>query len=241
VAPLLGGAALIAIAVVVEARSPAPLIPLRFFTNRTRVGANLVSLIDAATFIPYFYLLTLFEQQVLHYSPLHGGLSYLPLGVGLSVGIGLGTALMPRLAVKPLLTAAPLGMAAGLALTSGIGIGTSYAGGILPGMLVLAVFVGMGFPALTNAALHQVTGQDSSLAAGVQSATQAVGGALGVACLVTLALRQTDSQVTNGVLPNIAATHGYALSLRIGAVLLAASALLVVITLEKVTAQPQIT
>ncbi len=105
-------------------------------------------------------------------------------------------------------------------------------------MLVLAVFAGMGFPALTNAALHQVTGQDSSLAAGVQSATQAVGGALGVACLVTLALRHTNSQVTNGVLPNIAATHGYALSLRIGAVLLAASALLVVITPEKGTAQP---
>ena len=59
----------------------------------------------SSAFFSYFFLLTLFEQQVLHYSPLKGGLSYLPFGLTIGVGIGLGTALMPRIGVKPLLAA----------------------------------------------------------------------------------------------------------------------------------------
>lgn len=80
--PLLAGVGLLGAFVVVEARSPAPLIPLGFFTNRTRVVANLVTVLFTAGFFTYVFVLTLFEQQVLHYSPLRSGLSYLPLGLG---------------------------------------------------------------------------------------------------------------------------------------------------------------
>jgi len=86
----LGGVGLVAAMVVVESRSRAPLIPLRFFANRTRVGANVVTLFFTAAFFTYFFLLTLFEQQVLGYSPLTGGLSYLPFGVAIGAGMGLG-------------------------------------------------------------------------------------------------------------------------------------------------------
>jgi len=237
--PLLGGVALVAAAVAVESRSAAPLIPLRFFTNRTRVVANVAALLFSSAFFTYFFLLTLFEQQVLGYSPLQGGLSYLPFGVGIGAGIGLSTALMPRLGVKPLLSAGFLGAAAGLLMTSWIHVGTSYAGGVLPGMIVLGVFSGLTFPAGINAALHQVTGQDASLASGVQNAMQAVGGALGLACLVTLALRHAAGQIRHGVLPGVAATHGYVLSFRIGAALLAAGGVGVLVLLEHVTAQPR--
>jgi hypothetical protein len=117
----------------------------------------------------------------------------------LGAGMGLGTALMPRVGVKPVLSAAFFGAAAGLLLTSGIGPGASYAGGILPGMLVLGMSAGLSFPAILNAALHQVTGQDSSLASGVQSAMQQAGGALGLACLVALAVRHAAAQVRHVV------------------------------------------
>ncbi|HEX9537794.1 MAG TPA: MFS transporter [Streptosporangiaceae bacterium] len=237
--PLLGGAALLAVTVVVEARSPAPLIPLRFFTNRTRVVANFVTLFGTSAFFSYVFLLTLFEQQVLGYSPLTGGLSYLPLGAGIGLGIGLGTALMPRLGVKPLLSVGFFGAAAGLLMTSRIHVGISYPSGILPGMIVLSVFIGLTFPATTNAALHEVTGQNSSLASGVQTAMQQVGGALGLACLVTLALRHAAGQIHHGVPPAVAVTHGYALSFRIGAALLAIGGVLVLVLLEHVTAQPR--
>jgi EmrB/QacA subfamily drug resistance transporter len=237
--PLLGGVGLLAAMVVVEARSPAPLIPLGFFGNRTRVVANFMTLFFTSAFFAYFFLLTLFEQQVLGYSPLRGGLSYVPFGIGIGAGIGIGTALMPRLGVKPLLAGGFLGAAAGLLLTSGVDVGTGYAGGVLPGMVVLGVFSGIVMPAGANAALHGVTGQDSSLASGVQTTVQQVGGALGLACLVTLALRHAAGQVRHGVLPGVAATHGYVLSFRIAAALLAVGAFLVLMLLEQVTAQPR--
>jgi EmrB/QacA subfamily drug resistance transporter len=234
--PLLGGVALILLMVLIEARSKAPLIPLSFFANRTRVVANLVSLFNTAAFFSYVFLMTLFEQQVLGYSPLKGGLSYLPLGITIGLGVGLSTALMPRLGVKTLLWIGFLGAAVGLFIASGIDVHSSYVGGVLPGMVVLGLFSGIIMPATSNASLHGVTRQDSSLASGVQNAMLQVGGALGLATLVTLALRYSGSQIQHGTAPAVAATHGYALSLRIAAILLAVGGVLVLGLLEKVRA-----
>jgi EmrB/QacA subfamily drug resistance transporter len=232
--PLLAGVVLLVTMVRTEARSGAPLIPLEFFTNRTRVVTNVVSLFFAASFFSYFFLLTLFEQQVRGYSPLRGGLSYLPFGISISAGIGISTALMPRLGVRTLLVTGFVGCAAGLALTSGLGPGSSYLGGVLPGMVVLGLFSGVSFPAIGNSALHGVTGEDSSLASGVQSAMNQIGGALGLACLVTLALRHSAGQVHAGVAAAAAAVHGYVLAFRIGTVLLVVGGVLVLALLERV-------
>jgi MFS family permease len=237
--PLLGGAALLGLMILVEARSEEPLIPPVFFTNRTRVVTNFVTLFFSSAFFSYFFLLTLFEQQVLGYSPLTGGLSYLPFGVSIGAGIGVGTALMPRLGVRVLLGVGFFGCAVGLFLTSGIAVHSSYASGVLPGMIVLGLFSGLTFPTASNAALHQVTGQDASLASGVQSAMQQVGGALGLSCLVTLALRHAAGQIRVGIRPAVASTHGYALAFRVGSVLLIVGGILVLFLLERVAATPR--
>jgi EmrB/QacA subfamily drug resistance transporter len=237
--PLLAGAGLGVLTVWIEAHSQAPLIPLQFFRNRTRVVTNFVALFFAAAFFSYFFLLTLFEQQVLGYSPLAGGLSYLPFGLSIGAGMGLGTALMPRIGVKPLLLVGFLGGAVGLFLVGGIDVHSSYVGGVLPGMIVFGLFSGISFPASGNASLHEVTGQDASLASGVQSAAQSVGGAIGLSCLVTFALRHASGQIHRGVLPSIASTHGYALAFHIGAVLLVIGGVLVLVLLERVVATPR--
>jgi hypothetical protein len=104
-------------------------------------------------------------------------------------------------------------------------------------MVVLALFCGLSFAPTMNAALHQVTGQDSSLASGVQNTMQQVGGALGLACLVTLALRHAASQVHHGAPAGAAAAHGYAISFRIGAALLTLGGLFVLVLLEHVSTQ----
>ncbi len=130
--PLLGGIALLGLFVLIEARIAQPLIPLRFFTNRTRVVTNGVTLFSTSGFFAYFFLLTLFLQQVLHLSPLRAGLAYVPFGLAIGAGIGVGTGLMPRLGVKPLLTIGFFGSAVGLLLTSGITPTSGYASGILP-------------------------------------------------------------------------------------------------------------
>lgn len=237
--PLVGGVALLGLMVWIEATSQSPLIPLDFFRNRTRVVTNVATTFSAAAFFSYFFLLTLFEQQVLRYTPLQGGLSYVPFGLTIGAGIGLGTSLMPRLGVKPLLAVGFLANAAGLLLTSGIDVHSSYVSGILPGMVVLGLSSGLGFAAVGNAALHQVTGQNSSLAAGVQSTVQQVGGALGLACLVTLGLRAADAQIHQGVLPAVASADGDVLVFRIAAGLLVVGGVLILALLERIAAQPR--
>jgi EmrB/QacA subfamily drug resistance transporter len=237
--PLIGGFALLGLMIRFEAVSESPLIPLEFFKNRTRVVTNFTTLFFSSSFFSYFFLLTLFEQQILHYSPLKGGLSYLPFGLTIGAGIGLGTALMPRVGVKPLLAGGFFACAVGLFLTSSIDVHASYAANVLPGMIVLGLGSGVSFPAIGNASLHQVTGQDSSLASGVQSAMQQVGGALGLSCLVTFGLRHATSQIHDGVLPSVAATHGYVLAFRIGVVLLVVGGVLVLALLERVNADPR--
>ena len=237
--PLVGGIALLALMVWIEARSDAPLIPLTFFRNRTRVVTNFVTLFFSSAFFSYFFLLTLFEQQILGWSPMKGGLSYLPFGFTIGAGIGLGTALMPKIGVKPLLSFGFFGCALGLWLTSTLDVGSSYAGHILPGMMVLGFSSGISFPAIGNASLHEVTGQDSSLASGVQNAMQQVGGAIGLACLVTLALRHAAGQMSDGVAAAVASTNGYVLAWRVGAVLCLIGGVLVLFLLEHVLATPR--
>src|SRR5207248_11586964 len=108
-----------------EGTSTAPLIPLEFFRNRTRVVTNFVTLFFSSAFFSYFFLLTLFEQQNLGWSPLRGGLSYLPFGITIGAGIGIGSALRPMIGVRPLLSIGFFGCAIGLWLTSGLSVHSS--------------------------------------------------------------------------------------------------------------------
>jgi EmrB/QacA subfamily drug resistance transporter len=237
--PLIGGLGLLELMLWIEARSDAPLIPFSFFATRTRVVTNFTTLFFASAFFSYFFLLTLFEQQVLHYSPIKGGLSYLPFGLTIGAGIGIGTALMPKIGVKPLLAFGFFACAVGLFLTSGIDPTSTYASGVVPGMVVLGLGSGLCFPASGNASLHEVTGQDSSLASGVQASFQQVGGALGLSVLVTIGLRHAAGLARHGAGHAAAITHGYVLSFRVGAALLVVGGLLVLLLLEHVIATPR--
>ncbi|MFD0319287.1 DHA2 family efflux MFS transporter permease subunit [Streptomyces flavalbus] len=238
--PLFGGIALLIFMAVWESRVPDPMIPMRFFTNRTRVTSNGVSVLALAAFYTYAFLLTLYLQQVLGYSPMKTGLTYIPFTIAIGVGMGVSTALMPRLGVKPILMISFLGSAGGLLLAAG-GLATdaSFLTGIMPGLLVYGFFNAVGFPALTNGALHEVTGQDAGLASGVQTAMQQVGGSLGLATLVPLALRYVNDHVADGDLPQIAQTEGYALALRVGAGFLVVATVLVLLLMDKVDSKPR--
>jgi EmrB/QacA subfamily drug resistance transporter len=238
--PLIGGVLLLVVTLLVELRSAQPLIPASFFANRSRTVANVTALLFMAAFIPYSFLLTLFEQQVLDYSPLKSGLLYLPLGLAIGLGIGMSTGLTPKVGVKAISAVGFVLAGVGLWLTSLISPHSSYLGGLLPGMLILGFFAGATMPAMTNAALHNVTGQDSGLASGVQTTAQQIGSALGLATLVTLAVRVAHDKVHTGAAQAAASTDGYVLSFRIGAVLLVIAGLLVALLLEPgIAATPQ--
>jgi EmrB/QacA subfamily drug resistance transporter len=236
--PLLGGVALLAVMVVVETHSSDPLIPVRFLANRIRVTANVLSMVTWAVFIGYVVMLNTYMEQVLHYSPLRAGVLNLPLST-IPAGIILSTRLMPRFGVKAVLAIGYLGSAVGLWVASYIHVDSSYAGGMLPGIIVYGGFSGLCYPGLISGALHQVTGQDSGLASGVQNAMQQIGAALGLAALVTLAIRYTQHQAHAGVPTAVAQTEGYALAFRVGAAAMAVAGLLVLVVLESVSATLQ--
>src|SRR5437763_4765066 len=112
---LAASAALIGAFVAIELRSAAPLIPFRIFRLRTLTGANVVGLLLGASLFSMFFFISLYMQQVLGYSPIHAGLSYLPLALTIIIAAGLGGQLVTRFGFKPILAAGMLFVAGGLA------------------------------------------------------------------------------------------------------------------------------
>lgn len=240
--PLLAGLAVVGGFVVIEAKVRHPLVPLSFFTNRTRVTANVATLLFSSAFFTMFFNLTLYWEQVEGWTPIRTGLAYLPFGVGIGVGIALATSLIGRVGVKPVLVAGLGLVAAGLGLLTRITVDGSYLTEPLPGMLLMALGSGFAFASLGNASVHQVSREDASLASGVQNAAQQIGGAVGLAVLATLALRHSAAQLAQQAGPPTreavreAATSGDRLVFGVAAVVVTVAGLLVFGLLEQVRA-----
>src|SRR5687768_12706642 len=107
-------AALIGAFIAIELRSAAPLMPFRIFKLRTLTGANIVGLLVGASLFSMFFFITLYMQQVLGYSPIEAGLSYLPLAVTIIIAAGVASQLVTRVGFKPVLSAGMVFIAAGL-------------------------------------------------------------------------------------------------------------------------------
>lgn len=236
--PLIGGTALVAAFVVSQAIIRDPLVPLRFFRNRTRVTANIATICFTASFISMFYVMTLYMQNIGHYSALKTGLAYLPFGGALLLGIGLSTQLMPRIGVKVGLAVAFLISAVGFLLLGQITVQVDYSAHILPGLLLVALGNGFGLPGLQNAALYEVDSTDAGLASGVQNTFLQIGGSLGLSVLVSLGLRHATSKIAEGATLAVGTTDGYALALRIAAGFAIAAAVTVAIAFQRVRFVP---
>ena len=107
-------ALLLAVFVVVELRSEAPLVPFRIFRLRTLTGANVVGLLVGASLFSMFFFISLYMQQVLGYSPIKSGFSYLPLALTIILAAGIASQLVTRLGFKPVLLTGLAFIAAGL-------------------------------------------------------------------------------------------------------------------------------
>jgi len=224
--PLLGGLVLVGLFLLYQARARNPLLPLRFLQERTRVSANLVTLLFSSVFFSQFFITTLYLQEVLGFSALRTGLGFLPFGIAVGAALGLATSLIPRVGLRPVLVAGLVLNVVGVLLFTRITADGSYLTQVLPASVVFALGSGLCLPTLGNAAVHKVTEQDAGLASGVQQALQQVGGAIGLAVLVTLALRAAEEAVLDGTDPGTAITDGYVLALRVGAVVLTVAAVL---------------
>jgi EmrB/QacA subfamily drug resistance transporter len=185
-------ATLIAVFVAVELRSQAPLMPFRIFRIRTLTGANVVGLLVGGSLFSMFFFITLYMQQVLGYSAIEAGLSYLPLAVSIVIASAIASQLVTRIGYKPVLAAGMLLIAAALAWFSRVSVDGGFTSDILGPSLLAATGLGFAFVTTTIAAVSGVRAQESGLASGLINTSQQIGGALGLAVLATIANSRTN-------------------------------------------------
>jgi EmrB/QacA subfamily drug resistance transporter len=214
--------ALIGAFVAIELRSKAPLVPFRIFRSRTLTGANVVGLLLGASLFSMFFFISLYMQQVLGYSPIHAGLSYLPLALTIIIAAGLGGQLVTRFGFKPILATGMLFVAVGLVWFSQVSVGGGFTTDILGPSLLAAIGLGFGFVTSTIAAVSGIKEREQGLASGLINTSQQIGGALGLAVLSTLATSRTDDVLAGGTstVPS-ALTEGFQSAFLGGAVIAA--------------------
>jgi predicted MFS family arabinose efflux permease len=166
-----------------------------------------------------FFFISLYLQDVLHYSPIKTGISYLPLAVGIIISAGAASQLVTRLGFKTPLIAGLLLIAGGLLWFSRVPApGGSYLADVLGPSLLAAVGLGLAFVPVTIAAVTGTRPHEAGLASGLINTSQQVGGALGLAILATVANSRTQDLFHSGVhSASVALTKGYDRAFLVGA------------------------
>lgn len=198
---LLALSALLLIAfVVIERRSRAPLVPFSIFRIRTITGANVAGILIGASLFSMFFFISLYMQQVLGYSPIKAGLSYLPLAVSIILSAGIASQLVTKVGFKPILATGMVLIAAGLVWFSQISVDGTFLSDVLGPSLLAAVGLGFSFVPVTIAAVSGVPDHEQGLASGLINTSQQVGGALGLAILAAISISVTGSSRDPAVL-----------------------------------------
>jgi len=215
---LAGAILLLGAFVAIETRQRHPLMPFSIFRLRTLRGADIVGLLIGMSLFSMFFFISLYMQDVLGFSPIHAGLAYLPLAVGIILSAGAASQLVTRVGFKPTLIAGLLLIAAGLLWFSRVRApGGSFAGDVLGPSLLAAFGLGFSFVSVTIAAVSGVEPHEAGLASGLINTSQQVGGALGLAILATIANSRTQSVLHAGVhTTTVALTKGYERAFLVG-------------------------
>jgi EmrB/QacA subfamily drug resistance transporter len=200
--------------VLVESRVEHPLLPLRVVVHRDRGGSYLAVAMSAIAIFAVFLFLTYYLQQNLGLSPMMAGVAFLPMVACIMFSsITANVRLVPRFGARPLVPTGMLMGAAGMLYLTGLGPHASYAGAILPSLLVMGLGFGLIFaPSIATATLG-VGQDDAGVASAMVNVSQQVGGSIGTALLSTIAVTATASFATSHVgspgLAAQAAVHGY--------------------------------
>jgi DHA2 family methylenomycin A resistance protein-like MFS transporter len=166
--------------VLVEARVRAPMLPLNFFRDPAFSAATLVGLAINLTFYGVIFVLSLYLQQVRHFSPIAFGIAFLPLPLVLLISNLAAGWLAGKLGWRLLMVMGLLIAAVGYWLLHGLSATTPYVT-MLPGLLITPLGIGITVPAMTTALLSTVPRSLSGTASGVLNTVRQAGGAIGVA------------------------------------------------------------
>jgi MFS family permease len=236
-------AALIAGFVAIELRSHAPLLPMRIFRLRTLAASNATQLLVAGALFSQFFLLTLYMQQVLHYSALKTGVAYITLTVSIVAFSALSQSLVTRVGIRRVL---PIGlaMAAGaLVLYARLPVQGHYFWDLFPAFLLSGIGLALSFVPMVIGGLTGVTQSDAGVASGLFTTSQQVGGAIGVAAATTIATTFTSHYVNAhpaaSLLGGQALTHGFKITFYVLAALMVLGGVLAAAFIESKPPAPQ--
>ena len=220
---LIGAAVLFVVFVVIERRSSSPMVPFRIFRVTTVLGANVCGLFLGAVVFANFFLLTLYVQQVLHYSALKTGLTFLATAGTVIPVAGVSQALVTRYGPRPVLTLGLALITGGMLWYTQIPTHGAFWSALLPGYLLVGVGMAFAFIPMSIAALAGVESHEAGLASGLINTSQQIGGALGVAIAATVAFTHTGTLLSSGHSQAVAQTSGFSLGFWVIAGISAAS------------------
>ncbi len=215
--------------VLLERRVASPLLPLRIVLDRDRGGSYLAVVLSAIAVFAVFLFITYYLQQNLRFSPVQAGLAFLPMvAMIMTSSITANVKLLARIGARPLVATGMLLGAAGMLYLTGLGPHASYAGHVLPALIVLGLGFGIIFaPAIQTATLN-VARNESGIASAMVNTSQQVGGSIGLALLSTIAITATrhslGAQHPTPALIARATVHGYTTAFYISAAIFALGA-----------------
>lgn len=215
---LIGAAALLILFFVIQKSVGEPLMPLGIWRVPRLGSANLAMTLLGAAWIPMWYFLNLYLQQVLGYGAFASGAALLPMTVLLMIFMTVITAkLMGKFGARPLIAGGLLALAAGLLWLSAVEPTGTFVVDVLPASLVAALGMSLAYIPTMMTAMSGAPQEQAGLASGIVNTTYNVGSALGLAALTALAMSQGADELGN--LP--ALTDGFS-SAFIGAAVVAA-------------------
>ncbi len=229
-----------------QARARRPLLPLRVMSSPPVIGANLVLATLAGSMLGFQYLVTLYFQNILGYTPAQAGIAILPIAAGIAAISLFGYPRIsqrtgPRVLIVPGMLTTALGMLL-LVFTPTHG---HYATDMLPSILLFAIGGGTALPAIMSTAMSETTPDAAGASSGLLSTSQQVGAAIGLAVLSAIAAATTSGLTQHGTGAADAAVRGYHLGWGVGTALLTAAAVIAALTMRAsrqpvATEQPQV-
>jgi EmrB/QacA subfamily drug resistance transporter len=206
---LLASVAILALFVVIELRGRAPLMPFSIFRIRSLLGANVVGFLLGAVIFANFFVLTLYVQEILHWSALKTGITFLATAGTTVIWAGVAQALTTRFGPRPIIVAGLLVLAASMGAYTQLPVDGHYWPDLLPAYLAFALGLAFAFVPVTIAALAQVAPREAGLASGLINTSQQIGGAIGIAIATTVFTTKAKHLLASGNSPAQAFTTGY--------------------------------
>jgi MFS family permease len=192
--------------IVIELRSPSPLLPLRIFRLRTLTGANAAMAIVGAVAFSEFFLLTLYLQDVLHYSAVETGAAFAGFALTVVVVSNVAQWIVGRIGVRPTLTIGLLISAVSVAVLARLPVEGSYFWDLFPWFVLGGAGMGLSFVPVTIASLTGVERSDAGVASGLINTSRQIGGAIGLAGVSAIAATSTSNYAQAH--PSLAASSG---------------------------------